>query len=119
MSALQISLLAASTSPRERRAMRRELESAFLLAKNLSLDSLPDFLGELETIRVTAFARIASPTIASADYNLDVTEAAERLHVSKSYLYRNHQKFPFTRPEGTRVLFSSAGIDAYLAKKTR
>jgi hypothetical protein len=96
--------------------MRREIESVLALAKNLGPDELAAFLGELETVRVTALARIASPADVKPDHMLDVEETAQRMHCSRDYLYRHHRKFPFTRRIGRRLLFSSAGIDSYLRK---
>lgn len=97
--------------------MRRELESASLLAKNLPAADLPEFLGQLETIRVIALARISAPASAAhPDQLLSVEEAAARLHVGCDYLYRHHARLPFTRREGRKLLFSSNGIDSYLKR---
>jgi len=95
--------------------MRQELEFALAQARNLAPDELPRLLGDLEEIRATAIARLASPTIESRpDESLDVNETARRLGVSKDYLYRNHHRLKFARREGRKLLFSSAGLDSYL-----
>jgi len=97
--------------------MRNELEPALALAKNLAPEQLPYFLGELEAVRVTALARIASPAVETRpDQLVDVGSAATRLRCSKSFLYHNHRRFPFARRIGRRLLFSSAGLDSYLKK---
>lgn len=98
--------------------MRKELESAYLLARNLPAADLPEFLGQLEAIRMTAFARLAIGASAppAPDTLLNVSEAAKRLHCSPDYLYRHSGKLPFTRRMGSKLLFSSVGIDAYLRK---
>jgi predicted DNA-binding transcriptional regulator AlpA len=97
--------------------MRRSLESALSEARTLSAADLPDFLGELETIRILALARIMAPAVESRpDELLEVPEAAHRLGVSPDFVYRNHKKYTFTRREGRKLLFSSAGLDAYLRK---
>src|SRR5258708_4687455 len=44
-------------------SMRRELEPVLTLARELSAADLPAFIGELEEVRVTALARITTPTI--------------------------------------------------------
>lgn len=99
--------------------MRHELEPALALAKNLAPEQLPHFLGELEAVRVTALARIATPAAETKpDELVDVGQAAKRLGCSKGFLYHNHKRFPFARRIGRRLLFSSAGLDSYL-KKTR
>jgi hypothetical protein len=97
--------------------MRRELEPVLQLASSLLPDELPQLLGDLELIRVTAFARLANPRVEQKmDELLSVEQAAARLHVSLNYLYRNHGKFSFTRREGRKLLFSSVGLDSYLRK---
>jgi hypothetical protein len=99
--------------------VRRELETVLLLARNLPAADLPEFLGQLETIRVTALARITTPTpAAKPDELLSVEQTAQRLHCSPDYLYRHHARLPFARRVGRKLLFSSVGLDAYL-KKTR
>lgn len=101
--------------------MREEFQSALLAAWTLSPDQLPRFLGDLEELRATALARLTAPTPQLApDLNLDAGEAAKRLGMSKSFVYRNAANFPFAVRMGTRAIkFSSRGIDAYLAGKKR
>jgi excisionase family DNA binding protein len=53
----------------------------------------------------------------SSDRNLNVKEAAERLGVSTRYLYTHARKLPFSVRMGSRVLFSSSGIDAWLKSR--
>jgi hypothetical protein len=97
--------------------MRQELQLALEQARTLAPAELAVFLGELETVRVTALARLASPAVEQQkDENLDVEETARRMHVSTHYLYKNHHRFKFTRREGRKLLFSSAGLDNYLKK---
>jgi predicted DNA-binding transcriptional regulator AlpA len=47
------------------------------------------------------------------DRNLDVLEAAARLGVSKSWLYRHASKLPFVVRLGSRLLFSARGLDKW------
>jgi excisionase family DNA binding protein len=97
--------------------MRQELEAALDLARALALEDLPGFLGELEQIRVVAFARMAAPASeARPDELLDVEQAAKRMHVSEDYLYRHSRRLPFARRVGRKLLFSSLGLDAYLRR---
>jgi len=96
--------------------MRPELEVALELARELDAADLPYFLGELETVRVMAQARLASPPVpAPPDQLLDCEQAAARLHLSKDYIYRHSAKFG-ARRIGRALRFSSAGLDAYLKK---
>jgi excisionase family DNA binding protein len=97
--------------------MRNELQAALHLAETSSLGEIPALLGELEQIRVTALARLSVPVAAGPpDELLDVAVAAKRLGVSEDYLYRHQSKFPFVRKIGRKLLFSSSGLDKYLAR---
>ena len=100
--------------------MKSELQSVLDLARSLPAAELPAFLGELEQVRVTAFARLATPAAEPAreDVDLGVAEASKRLGVSKSYLYHNAHKFKFARREGAKLLFNSVGLDTY-RKRTK
>jgi excisionase family DNA binding protein len=86
-------------------------------AKNLPADKLPRLLGDLEEVRTTALARLSAPALAPAppDELLTVGEAAERLHCSRDWLYKND--LPFVRRLGRARRYSSRGIDEYLAKQ--
>ena len=99
--------------------MRRELEAVLKLACDLNVERLPEFLGELEQARVTAFARLAAPVFMQPqiDRQLEVEEAAKLLGMSEDYLYRHHQDFSFTRREGRRLLFSLLGIQKHIRGK--
>lgn len=100
--------------------MRSELEAALRLARTLTPEALPEFLGELERVRVTALVRIASPTIENKpDVLLTVEQTAARMNVSENYLYRNSCRLPFARRIGRKLLFSSSGLDLYLKQKAR
>jgi excisionase family DNA binding protein len=62
--------------------------------------------------------RLSAPAPAQrSDSLIPIKQAAERLGVSVDYLYRNSDSLPFTRRAGRKLLFSSAGIDAYIARK--
>jgi hypothetical protein len=93
----------------------------FLLdqAKTCAAERLPEFLGKLETVRVTALARLSAPVVQNRgnDQLLDVMEASKRLKMSKQYLYRNHEQFDFTRRVGRKLLFSAKGIDEFISKQ--
>jgi predicted DNA-binding transcriptional regulator AlpA len=96
--------------------MRNELQTVMMAARELPAGELPHLLGELEEIRCTAMARLTAPAPAQsqADELLSAPEAARRLGISRDYLYRHHDDFPFTRRVGGRLLFSALGIEKYI-----
>jgi predicted DNA-binding transcriptional regulator AlpA len=97
-----------------------ELEAVLSRARALAADELPRFLGELETIRAVAWSRLtaAAPATQQArDELLDIEQAAGRLGLSCSYLYRNHRQFPFTRRVGRALRFSAAGLEDYIQQR--
>lgn len=94
--------------------MRKELELALDLARSLTREQLPRFIGDLEEIRVTAYSRLSGAVVEREDSLLDVAAASKRLGVSRDYLYRNHRDYPFVRRIGRTLKFSSLGIDKFL-----
>lgn len=87
-------------------------------ARELPSGELPDFIGELESIKATAWARLAVPSAQEQhDELLEVEAAAQRLGVSKDYLYRHSQEYPFTRRQGRKLLFSALGIDKHIRQQ--
>ncbi len=81
-------------------------------------EALPDFLASLEKVRVLAFARLVAPAPAlRIDELVGIEEASRRLNISKSYLYRHWGQFPFARHIGRKLVFSSLGIDRYIASR--
>lgn len=98
--------------------MREELESALIAARTADPEDLPRLLGDLEEVRATALARLIVPAPSTAsDRLLDVNQAAERLGISRDYLYRNHHRFPFTRRIGRSLLFSADGIEQFIGRQ--
>jgi hypothetical protein len=85
-------------------------------ARELPAEDLPDLIGQLEAAKAAAWARLTIPVAAPAvhDELLSAEVAAERLGVSKDYLYRHHSQYPFTRRQGRKVLFSALGIDKHI-----
>ena len=100
--------------------MRDELQNVLAAARELPAPELPRLLGELEEIRATALARLSAPSTAQQpDALLTVEQAAARLGLSTTYLYRNHSRLPLVRRVGKALRFSSAGIDEYISRKGR
>ena len=98
------------------RTLSDGLQHALDAARNLSQEEIPFFLGRLEVVRAVAWARLTSPVIPEhvPDELLDVEEAARRLHSSPAFLYRHHDRFPFTRRVGRNLRFSARGIERYI-----
>ena len=87
-------------------------------ARDLPAEELPDLIGELEAAKATAWARLTVPTPAPQhDELLGVDLAAERLGVSRDYLYRHSQEYPFTRRQGRKLLFSALGIEKHIRQQ--
>jgi excisionase family DNA binding protein len=101
--------------------MRTELEPILAAARTLSAEELPRLLGDLEEIKATALVRLTAPVIQPQlpDSLLSIDEAASVLGMSKSYLYRNADKFSFVRREGRALRFSARGVQEYLRRKQR
>lgn len=86
--------------------------------------SLPPQLARMLTLRcavvLAALAGVEPPAesvpegVATEDRLLDVREAAQRLGTSADYLYRHGRTLPFTVRVGSRLRFSSRGIDRYI-----
>ena len=101
--------------------MRAELEPILAAARSLSPEELPRFIGELEEVRTTALVRLTAPAIQpqAPDSLLSIDEAVPVLGMSKSYLYRNADKFSFVRREGRALRFSARGVQEYLSGRRR
>lgn len=84
---------------------------------------LPDLAGELARLLGAVLARTAAPVAPGAprpaaegsDVLLGVDEAAVRLGVAPSWLYRHAKALPFARKLGHRTLrFSARGVERWL-----
>ena len=83
-------------------------------------EDLPALAGALEEARVRIQLRLArtcqgnghAPT-PHPDGNLSVDEAALRLGVSGSYIYKHARKLPFTIRIGRRVVCSARGVERW------
>ena len=79
-------------------------------------EDLPALVAALSAAAASGAARLLKPQDKprqKPDENLDVAEAASRLGVSKAWIYRNRQDLPFARRIGSRLLFSSKGLEAW------
>jgi hypothetical protein len=95
------------------------VERLLQLARESTPDELPNLIGQLESAKAVAWARLTVPPAQSEhDELLAVAEAARRLGVSEDYLYRRASEYPFTRRQGRRLLFSAQGIDKQIKQGT-
>jgi excisionase family DNA binding protein len=94
------------------------LERLRAVACDLPARELPNFIGELEAVKAIAWSRLGSP-VASLPHDelLSVELAAQRLGVSKDYLYRHSEQYPFTRRAGRKLLFSASGIEKHIREQ--
>src|SRR5262245_58460395 len=81
---------------------------------------LPQLIGELEAARAAAWARLTAPAadkptgvIGQEARNLDITEAAKRLGISKDWLYRHASELPFALKIGRRLVFDSVALERW------
>jgi predicted DNA-binding transcriptional regulator AlpA len=105
----------------------------FLRIEKASLDELPKLIGELEHGRALAWARLTqpgpsgappaleSPTAESPEVGLlRIDEAARRLGMSKSWLYRNASSLPFVvRMNSRNLRFSVPGMERWMRNHSR
>src|SRR5262245_19891828 len=65
--------------------------------------------------RLIALLMAGQPQRAAEERLLSVAEAADKLGLSKDWLYRHADQFPFTVRVGSRHLrFSAQGVDRYI-----
>jgi hypothetical protein len=107
-------------SVRSVRKVRLELQPVLQLVRQMPPQELIGLLGEIEEIRCTAKVRIYSSSQAEpaqTDQLLPIEQAARCLGICKDHLYRHSKDYPFTRRMGRRLLFSSLGINQYIAQQ--
>src|SRR5262245_43009698 len=77
-------------------------------------EQIPAFLCRLGTIQALLAARLTATPHVAPHVNetlLTVSAAAERLEVSRDWLYRRSRRLPFVVRMGRQLRFSAAGID--------
>lgn len=95
------------------------VERLLQVARESTPEELPNLIGQLESVKAVAWARLTTPTPAAQEHDelLSVEVAAERLGVSKDYLYRHSREYPFTRRQGRKLLFSALGIEKHIRQQ--
>jgi len=88
-----------------------------------TLEQCPHLLGELERLKASLWLKMATgphkATTPPADCLLTAEEVAQRLQVTKEYVYRHASRYPFTVREGRYVRFSQHGLSRYLERHQR
>jgi excisionase family DNA binding protein len=90
--------------------------------EELSHNDIPALLTQLSAMQTSMTARLVAATHDAAQDSgeeslLTIEEAANRLSVSKDWLYRRTNKLPFVVRVGGRVRFSGSGIDRYIKNR--
>ncbi len=87
-------------------------------------EDVPALLGDLARLRAMLWVRLNEGTKGlglspeGEDRLLKAAEAAQRLGMSKDWVYRNAHKLPFTvRPSPGQVRFSAHGIKKYIKQR--
>ena len=103
--------------------LKELLENPLVLEQTRS-EEIADLRGELARIDSLLLARLVSPNgngqaehPAQPDRRLSVEQAAEKLGMSKDWLYRHAHGLPFTIRIGRGLGFSEAGIERYLRQR--
>ena len=86
-------------------------------AGSLSPSEHAELVGQLAAMQARVTMSMMAPKSSNGHGGklLVAAEAAKRLEMSADYLYRHADDFAFTRRVGSRLRFSSTGIDDYLA----
>jgi excisionase family DNA binding protein len=83
---------------------------------------IPALLSQLSALQSAIAARLIAAdrdeSTTTEDTLLTVAQAAERLGVSKDWLFRRSRTLPFVVRLGRHLRFSSRGIDRYLRSRT-
>jgi excisionase family DNA binding protein len=74
-------------------------------------------MAALATIRSGCSCSRSEDANAKPDELLTTAEAADRLSMSRDWVYRHAGKLPFTVRQGRALRFSSSGIDDYIRKR--
>src|SRR5215510_10332505 len=83
---------------------------------------IPALLSQLSAVQSAMAARLVSAdrddVASTEDALLTVAQAADRLGVSKDWLFRRSRTLPFVVRLGRHLRFSNRGIDRYLRSRT-
>ncbi len=94
-----------------------------VLARELPLEALAAFLGQLEAVRVEALLSRAAPASVSPppqerpDQLLSVADTAARVGMSPWWVRQNKGALPIVRLPGGRFKFSEKRLEAWLRRR--
>lgn len=101
-------------------------ETLSALVETTPPSDLPALAGELARALAAVMVRSASKTVATAPVDravnelLTIDEAAKRLNVPTSWLYRHARDLPFSRKLGRRTLrFDARGLERWAANRPK
>lgn len=85
------------------------------------LAQCPALMGQLETLKASLWLRMTTGAPvhhpSQTDQLLTAEEVAQRLRVTKGFVYRKADTYPFTVHQGRYVRFSQAGLERYLKQR--
>jgi predicted DNA-binding transcriptional regulator AlpA len=81
---------------------------------------IPPLMVQLAALQSALAARLLQSAAGTdpADRLLEVDEAAHKLGVSKSWLYRRSARLPFIVHMGRKLMFSEQGIEKYIRQRS-
>lgn len=85
----------------------------------------PALMGELERLRVVAWAKVICPLTpqpgqqctSTPDRFLTVSEVEDRFSVSRKWLYRNKKRMPHSQPSRKKLLFPEQAITKWFSSR--
>lgn len=97
-------------------------DDLFATVHAASAETLPAIIGDLESAKALAWARLTTPSpgplkAEDTEGNISVKVAALRLGVSDRWVYKNARRLPFVRRIGRRVLCSAHGVAEWNARQ--
>lgn len=96
------------------------LDVLSVVVQEAPLAQCPRLLGELERFKASLWLKMAIGTgkgvEAQPDRLLTVKEVANRLNVTKGFVYRNARSYPFMVRQGRYVRFSNNGLELYIRR---
>lgn len=109
---------AISTAPASDYDVAAALFALDRAASAVDLQDLPELIGRLVSVEERARLRLREGasfkgSTRPGDENISAATAAQRLGVSKYWLYRNARRLPFAHRIGRRVVFSTQGLERW------
>jgi len=85
----------------------------------------PALVGELERLRVVAWAKVICPSTpqpsqqgaSTPDRFLTVPEVEDRFSVTRKWLYRNKKRMPHSQPSRKKLLFPENALTKWFASR--